>query len=216
MKQRLLPSALVVFLVASLTFLAWAFGPARGAVAYSDTPPMKKTGGPGEGTCSCHNGGLNDGVGTIAITNVPASYVPGQAYTVSVTLARAGQSRWGFELTCLTSGGNAAGTIANTTPFTLLQTGSTGRQYISHTTLNSPNDGTFAGTADGPVTWSFQWTAPAQGTGTVTFYVCGVAADNSLDADSGDFDYTTSVSATEGSPTPATASTWGKIKALYR
>jgi hypothetical protein len=63
-----------------------------------------------------------------------------------------------------------------------------GTQYIKHT-----SSGTFQGTADGPVSWSFDWTAP---TGddlplSVSFYAAGNAADGTFGT-TGDFIYTTS------------------------
>ncbi len=147
---------------------------------------------------------------------VPESYTPGQAYTISVTLQRSGKLRCGFELTCLKSSDeSAAGSITNTTLYTTTQENS-GKTYVSHTTINTPYDGTFAGTADGPVTWSFQWTAPAAQSGEVRFYAAGVAADNSGDADVGDVVYTTSAPSTEGSTTDVKGTTWGQIKLLYR
>lgn len=196
--------------------IAGPFAPTR-ATADSNLPPAKRTGAPGENTCNtCHNGALNDGVGTLSIVGVPSSYVPGQAYSLSVTLSRTGQSRWGFELTCLkTSDNSAAGSSTNTTLLTTTQV-SSGKTYISQTTQNVPNDGTFAGVFNGPVTWSFQWTAPAAGAGQVRFYAVGVACDNDGDAGSGDLVYTTSTPSAEGSTTDVEATTWGKIKLIYR
>ena len=49
----------------------------------------------------------------------------------------------------------------------------------------------------------------------VTFYAAGNAANGTGGTD-GDKIYTTSVSATEGSMTGVDATTWGKIKMLYR
>lgn len=202
-------------LAACLALLVYAFVSVPRAAAYSDSPPTRRTGAPGENNCSaCHNGGLNDGQGAFSIVNVPASYVPGSTYTISVTLARAGQTRWGFELTCLTAASAAAGTITSTSTLTSTAL-SSGKTYISQTAGTAPNDGTFAGTANGPVTWSFQWTAPVAGTGSVTFYAAGVAADNSGDADAGDYVYTTSTPSSEGALVPVTEMTWGKIKATY-
>jgi hypothetical protein len=194
-----------------------AFLSAARAVAYSDQPPAKRTGAPGENTCAaCHNGGLNDGQGALSILNVPDSYVPGSTYNISVTLARAGQTRWGFELTCLlASTSAAAGTITSTSALTGTQV-SSGKTYVSQAAGTAPNDGTFAGTADGPVTWSFQWTAPAAGAGSVRFYAAGVAADNSGDADTGDYVYTTSMPSNEGAVIDVTEMTWGRIKETYR
>ena len=204
--------------LAGTLLLAWiALDPTapRRAGAYVDSPPAGRTGAPAEGTCgSCHSGGLNDGQGTLAFVGVPSSYTPGQTYPITVSLARSGALRWGFESTALNSSDNsAAGSFALTSNLTLLQSKS-GKSYVSQTNLNGP-DGTYPGTPDGPVSWSFNWTAPSAGAGAVTFYAVGVAADNDGNDGGGDLVYTVSTGASEGSPTPASSTTWGKIKALY-
>lgn len=214
--SRIYPPLRSLLLAACLTVLVSVVAAIPRAEAYSDQPPARRTGAPGENTCAaCHNGGLNDSQGTLSILGVPANYTPGQSYTITVSLARAGQTRWGFELTCLlTSTSGAGGTITSTSPLTATQL-SSGKTYIAQAGGTAPNDGTFAGTADGPVTWSFSWVAPAAGAGSVQFYAAGVAADNSADADAGDYVYTTSVSSSEGVFTDVTSTTWGKIKAAY-
>jgi hypothetical protein len=57
-------------------------------------------------------------------------------------------------------------------------------QYITHTFT-----GTQAGTVNGPVSWTFNWHAPAQAGGTVVFNAAGNAADNRRDR-FGDYIYT--------------------------
>lgn len=215
MRSRL-PLSLIMFLAAIWMVFLNPLTPRRVA-ADSELPPARRTGAPGENTCfTCHNGGLNDGSGTLAIVGVPGAYTPGSVHTISVTLTRAGASRWGFELTCLkTSDGTAAGTLASTTPLTYLQT-SSGKTYVSHTTLNTPNDGTYSGVANGPVNWTFQWTAPPAQSGEVRFYAIGVAANASGEADGGDFVYTVSAPSAEETPSAVENTTWGKIKLRYR
>ncbi|HSQ61114.1 MAG TPA: choice-of-anchor V domain-containing protein [Acidobacteriota bacterium] len=185
------------------------------AAAYSDVPPTGRTGAPGETTCASCHGDLNDGQGTLALEGMPSSYVPGQQYSLTVSLTRAAATRWGFEVTSLFTTGSAyAGTLAAPSTRTLFQT-KTGKGYVSHTTTLG-EDGTYAGTSNGPVIWRFDWTAPAAGAGNVTFYLVGVAADNDADAGPGDLVYTTSVAVTEGAVTATTTTTWGWIKATYR
>jgi hypothetical protein len=186
------------------------------AIAYSDRPPARRTGAPGESTCNgCHSGALNDGLGVLTITGAPASYLPNQKYSVTVTLTRGGQSRWGFELTVLRKADNImSGTLTATSPLTTTQV-ALGKTYVSHTTLFG-QDGTHAGTANGPVSWTFDWTAPAAGADTVVFYAAGVAANNNGDADPGDLVYTTRAMSAEDRSTPAAASTWGGLKRRYR
>jgi hypothetical protein len=83
-----------------------------------------------------------------------------------------------------------------------------GITYIRHTTNGvsspstppDPTDGTWWGEPDGPVAWIFQWTAPAQGAGSVTFYGSTVAANGDGGADGSDNAYTPTMTLTEGSP----------------
>ena len=202
---------------ASIVFGWLVAAPARApsAVMNSDAPPAGRTGAPGEGTCSTCHGALNDGLGTLTISGIPTAYIPGTKYAVTLALARTGKTRWGFQVTSLFAAGNAmAGTLE--APSNLTQVLSkTSRFYVSHLS-GSGADGTFSGTADGPVSWTFDWTAPAAGGGTVTFYFTGVACDNDGQDSAGDLVYTAAASYTEGSPTAITPVTWGWIKANYR
>jgi len=188
---------------ASLTLAAYAY-------TYAEGPPAFRTGAPNDdGTCNaggCHSGNqLNAAGGSITVSGVPAQYVPGAKYPISVQVAKPGQSRWGFELTAQTASGERGGEItvtdeANTQFASDAGGGATDPQYIEHT-----SQGTARGQKDtGPVR-SFDWTAPATGTGTVTFYAAGNAANGNA-TNTGDFIYTTSVKSDEGSDTPAAVS----------
>jgi len=151
------------------------------ALAYSSGPPNGVTGAPGEGTCvQCHGGNdVNSGDGLLVIDG-PLQFSAGETYTVTVSLQDPGQQRWGFELTCLDQGALATGGGDT-------QTASAGgNAYVKHT-----SSGTHSGTPDGPVTWSFEWTAPAAPEGPVTFYAAGNAA-NGNGSTSGDFIYSAS------------------------
>lgn len=210
------PAALLASTIVVVGLLAGPPAP-RSVGAYPDAPPAGRTGAPAENTCnSCHSGALNDGLGTFALVNAPTSYTPGQVYPITVSLGKAGKARWGFSLTTLKNSDNSfAGTLSTGgSPLLLIQTKSS-KSYISQTTDYASNDGTYAGTADGPVTWTFQWTAPAAGTGGVTFYAAGVAADNDGGDGGGDDVYTIAVPMTESVVTAVSNTTWGKIKAAY-
>jgi len=152
----------------------------------------------------------------------PLIYVPGQTYTVTVGIENSGgvlpNTRWGFEATALKADESMAGTFANIgSPGTytgiVSQESPFARSWEGHSTATL--DGTFAGVAS-PVGWAFNWTAPPQGSGTVSWYVAGVAANNSGTADNGDFTYTNTWTTTEGSGTPVSTATWGIIKNRYR
>lgn len=152
------------------------------AFANAGGPPNGMTGAPGQSNCTqCHNGNaLNSGNGLFTISG-PENYVPGQIYPITVTLQDPGQLRWGFEFTPLNKG-----TLQVTDAAHTQSSSAGGSSFIKHTA-----SGTFDNTADGPVSWSFNWTAPSGDEGPVTFYAAGNAA-NSSGSTGGDFIYTTS------------------------
>jgi len=160
--------------------------------SYSTGPPNGRTGAPGEQTCNaagCHNSfELNEGDGSLEFSNIPEEYQSGQTYTIELTIQDPGQSRWGFEVVALDADENQAGEMVITeTDSTQAETdASTGRTYVKHT-----SQGTHNGVEDGPVSWTFDWTAPETDAGTVTFYVAGNAA-NGNNTNQGDYIYTNS------------------------
>ncbi len=132
--------------------------------------PFGTTGAPSEMNCTlCHSGTAipNSNVVTINFSGTNNKYVPGSTYTVSITVASASPKN-GFETTALEDAGNTnSGTwvitdATNTQPVT----GANSRNYVTHT---------HAGTVQ--TTWSFDWTAPAAGTGDVTIYTAGMIAN---------------------------------------
>lgn len=145
-----------------------------GAQASSFGPIDGVTGAPGEGTCvMCHTTyPLNSGAGSLAITGIGATYTPGTAYPVEVTLADPDAMRWGFELTALDEAGATVGSFV--LPPTLQQSTTGNRTYVKHTV-----DATHFGQT-GSSSWQFTWNAPATGTGQVTFYVAGNAANGNF------------------------------------
>lgn len=159
------------------------------SLSYSGGPPDGRTGAPGELTCfTCHSGGSGDGA--VAILGAPAAYLIDSVYSIIVQLEDPGQQRWGFEITAVDEQGDGVGrfTITDAVNTRFSDSALSGREYVKHTST-----GTRLGTPDGPVSWSFDWTAPSDDVGMVTFYVAGNAANgngNTL----GDFIYTESVS----------------------
>ncbi len=162
-------------------------------------PPNERTAAPLEGSCVdalCHNDEFVDsGLGELLLI-VPLSYVPDEVYKIEVHLSQADQMRWGFELAVLDAAGSSAGSLTSMDGETqvAVSNGTTeplGREYVKHTPL-----GTAAGQPD-DYAWSFQWTAPSEDAGPVTFYAAGNAADNNDfqfrlpgTDDAGDFIYT--------------------------
>ena len=162
---------------------------------------------PAEQTCTaCHTGSaLNSGVGVFRILNAPASYVPNQEYTITVSLNQASRARYGFQLTVLDSTGKYAGTLASATaadPRLQIVNADPGsiadRKYIQHTS----NGNTASSTNQSD--WVIKWKAPATRVGKITFYAAGNAANGA--GSGGDFIYTTSASMTPDAVTQNTAS----------
>lgn len=118
--------------------------------------PAGYSGSPADGqTCgNCH--GVTPTTATNVLTsNVPtAGYTPGQSYTITVTIAGS-SARKGFEVSPQNDNGVMQGTIASGTGSSII-----GTKYVTHTSAKTSN----------PSTWTFTWTAPAKGTGTVNVY----------------------------------------------
>ncbi|RKU10434.1 hypothetical protein C6501_13855 [Candidatus Poribacteria bacterium] len=152
-------------------------------LAVSFDPPDELTGAPNENNCTqCHAGNsLNASGGSLMLT-VPKNYSPGVEYDIIVNLSRAGQSRWGFEMTALNNNGTRAGTFATADANTQLSE-TNSKQYIQHTSV-----GTARGKRNAN-SWTFKWTAPSTNIGPITFYAAGNAANGDFGT-SGDYIYT--------------------------
>ena len=171
----------------AMMILAFSFGESAVTVGHAEIPgaPSRRTGAPGESNCtSCHNSNTQTGQANII---APATYVPGQTYTIQIqnTTTDLSRTSWGFEMTSLTAANTAAGTYTHTTAFTQTKTGTVSggvRNYATHT-----SSGVFPGQSGGS-TWSFNWTAPATDVGPVTHYLAVLHGDNGQD-DTGDQTY---------------------------
>jgi hypothetical protein len=153
---------------------------------------------PGEFDCSsCHTGSaVNAAGGSIAITSSPfftsSKYIPGQTYAVSVTIARTTYNLYGFGFEALKADGSNAGTFTITNP---------SEMQIDTAVVNGKNRANVihvlsGGASANTHTFTFNWKAPASGTGAVTLYTAGVAANNS-NSNGGDYVYRVSKALTE-------------------
>jgi len=147
------------------------------------------TGAPGESqTCrSCHGTGFSTTV-TIVIKdtlgNPVSSYIPGDIYDAEFTVNSTGASGYGFQMVSLNSSNGPVNGFATPSSNTRLVTLNTGRQYAEHAGVSASN------------IFSTKWTAPATGTGTVTFYGGGAAVNNNRN-NGGDGGNTTTLNLTE-------------------
>lgn len=152
-----------------------------------------RTGSPvSSGNCtSCHSTGSSGSFNpSIAITvtdaqsNPVTEYVPGDTYTVSYQVSSStGSPSFGLQSTGLLSNNNAAGTASSPSTGAKV-TPLNGRWYFEHSQRST--SGSF----------SFQWTAPSQGSGSVTLYTSALAVNGS--STSGDNWTSSQVTLTEG------------------
>lgn len=178
-------SLLAVVLVAGLLAVEQAYTNAGGA-------PAGHTGAPGENNCtSCHGGSpLNTGNATRTLvfngsTGI-TSYVPGQTYTAVYTASNPTTTVFGFQMIAKNATGANVGTFVITNP---------NQTQVSSGYFQQTFSGSQASPA-GTKSWSFSWTAPAAGTGTVSFYVATNIADGN-GSTSGDQIYTNVFTLTE-------------------
>lgn len=132
---------------------------------------VDRTGSPvaTNGCTQCHGGSgnttisveLKDGNG-----NTVTEYEPGANYIYEVVLENAALNNYGFQTVALVDSDNSnAGTMtANSSNAKVVQLNN--RTYGDHNGISS--SGTFV----------MDWTAPAAGTGDVSFYANGIAANN--------------------------------------
>lgn len=157
------------------------------------------TGSPGETTCNttqCHNTfALNSGGGSVVIsapTMAGWEYIPGQVYPISVTVAKAGVSLFGLGFEALRSTGANAGTLAITNAAQTQIKNAVVGGNVRNNVVHQLNGGSSADSH----TFTFNWTAPGTGTGNITFYTAGNAANGNTTT-SGDYIYTASQIVTE-------------------
>jgi hypothetical protein len=169
---------------------------ATGALTgHSGDPPLNQN-------CTrCHGGfPVNSRDVTLSLvdsaTMTPfTQYVPGTTYQVTFTIqsGETGRGRWGFQSVPL-AGMTMAGSFPTATSplYQVLADTIRMRQYVTHTAI-----GTFQGNPMGGA-WPVTWQAPMTDVGTITFYVCGNAANNDR-GNGGDFIECTTFAVTAGS-----------------
>lgn len=132
------------------------------------------TGAPGEGTSTCitcHGGG-NFGDVTVGLSVLDAGaavteYEPGKVYQIELEISNSAGTPggFGFQMLSLTDldDSNVGGWANPSANAKLASSG--GRDYVEHDGLSATN------------TFSVDWTAPAEGTGDITFYTAGNAVN---------------------------------------
>jgi len=156
---------------------------------YSTTPPINRTGAPGQNSCtSCHGSGSTTAVNFAWDNGNPAEYIPGNTYDLSIEIVHPSQQRFGFSMISWDSSNNYVGDWIGAGGNT--QVYSSGN-YVGHQNAPSGQSGSYQ--------YDLQWTAPAAGTGDVTFYTGCVAANGNGNTQ-GDEGKDASFSITEAMP----------------
>jgi hypothetical protein len=89
-------------------------------------------------------------------------------------MADSGMRRWGFQLTVMDTSNLAGGTITVTDPAHMYLHDNPG---ANPDYLNQNYAGTYNGQLHGPVSWTFDWTAPETDVGPITFYASTTPCD---------------------------------------
>jgi FG-GAP-like repeat len=168
--------------------------------ASASGPSPSFTGAPIENNCTaCHSTfPVNSGSGSVAISGLPANYLPGQQIPLTVTTTDSSAVIYGFQMVAINNAGENAGTItvpaANPQPLQVISGFVNGneRRYVEHTVSG------VTPTQFGSKSWNFTWTAPATRIGKLSFYAAGNGA-NSDSGSSNDQIYTTSTATLSGS-----------------
>ena len=161
--------------------------------------PAAVTGSPGDNGKTCAKSGCHTGFAVVVTPNIITSnipvtgYVPGTTYTITATCAQTGINKWGFEISPQDNAGNLLGQPIITNA---AQTKIKSTKYVTQTTSGSSGTGT--------KTWSFNWLAPAAGTGDVTYYGSFNYANNN-GGDSGDHIHTSTLVVNENTGTTGIA-----------
>jgi hypothetical protein len=149
-----------------------------------------KTGSPTDvNNCTqCHSGTAQTAISWIS-TDIPASgYLGGQTYTITIQGTHASVVKFGFELTAEDANNDKVGT------FTITNATETKLVNSSHAITHNGNG--ITPDNDSIKSWSFDWTAPAVGTGNIKFYAALLAANGNMST-SGDVTYLTSLEVVE-------------------
>jgi hypothetical protein len=180
MKKRILLVTLVGA-IGYIGFSSYSGGPAANG--------QNRTGAKGS-TTNCSSGGCHgSGTGTTATITVDSAgavpvtkYKPGMIYTVTVSGTNtAALTKFGFQYAAVSGIGASqvnAGTFSGL-PTSVAIHSTSGLNIVEHSaTLSTTTAGTYSR--------SFQWTAPAAGTGTVTMYLTLNAVDGNGSTNSAD------------------------------
>jgi hypothetical protein len=155
------------------------------AAAFENGPPPAHTGALGQPDCTvCHfDNGANIQGGTVKLNGVPATYLAGQQYAISVMLEHSALSIGGFQLAIQDIAGKPAGRLdAIQDDVKTISVDGVDNSYIQHSKPRRKRGD------DTDVQWTVVWTAPC-GNRELIIGVATVVANDDASA-LGDYVYT--------------------------
>jgi hypothetical protein len=158
------------------------------AIAFTSGPNAGYSGSPLDGNdCTdCHPPGPATQADNLIVIDVGLNgYIPGQTYPLTVICDDIVAEKYGFQITSETASAKVGTWIITDAARTQLKSGTA----VTHTSTGTLPNGT-------PNTWSMEWTAPAAGTGAVSFYVA-INKTNNSGTNSGDQIYVASLTVAE-------------------
>ncbi len=158
--------------------------------SYSSVSPVGKTNSPLDGnSCTqCHQGSTISNQDNWISSNIPASgYIAGETYTITASGNHSSAVKFGFEITAENETAKQGTFVITNATETQFAFGD--NNFVSHTSDgNTP--------IDGVKTWTFDWIAPAAGTGDLTFYAAFNSA-NGNGQNTGDIIFSSELAVTE-------------------
>jgi len=172
------------------------------ATAFKEGPYPNVTGGFGEQSCHvCHlDNPINAPGGRLEVDGAPPAYTPGEAYRITISIARDELERSGFEIAArFVSGrqkGKQAGAWRPIDDRVQLIPGAADKSltFVQHNLAGSRTR------TPGVNRWTVEWDAPAVPAGAVQFNVAANASNND-DSPLGDFIYVKTLRSAASSPT---------------
>jgi hypothetical protein len=181
--------SLIIFTSLAVVIMIITFS-ADQVMSYASGGPEAHSGSPADGkTCrNCHTGPLETAIDGLIISDIPSEgYLPGETYNLTASIGRNGHSKFGFQISPQNNQGTLLGSLISTSNETkLVGTG----KYLTQTSSGT--------NGNNEKSWTFQWTAPTEGTGSVTFYAAFNVTNNN-NSKSGDTIFTSTLVIPEGS-----------------
>jgi len=175
MNVRHIVLAIVVGLASTVTLLGHAAGPDPGVDGVFGASVNCTLSG-------CHTTfPVNSGTGSVTITGLPSSWVPGQTYPLTVTVTGTGAVVYGFQLSAVADSTNLqAGTLSRVNGAVQIICAASAGTLYPGINCSAPGAIQFAEhtAATAVKTFSVNWIAPSSASvGTVRFNVAGNAAN---------------------------------------